>query len=246
MLGLALGLAALIGVSLGLLGSGGSIVTLPVLVYAAGIPPHQAVGMSLFIVGGTSALGGLLNLRRGTLDLRAAAFFSVSGILGALVGARFTHLVSARVLLVLFGTLMLVVGLRMLVGNGEAQPGRKCRPLRCLGTGLGVGVLTGFLGVGGGFVILPALVFFAGLEMKVAVGTSLAVIAFNSFGGFLSQLRYVQIEWGVTLAFLAAAAVGMLGGLALAGRVSSGMLRRGFAWSVIALGGFLLIKNFLS
>jgi uncharacterized membrane protein YfcA len=239
-------LAALIGVSLGLLGSGGSIVTLPVLVYAAGIPPHQAVGMSLFIVGGTSALGGVLNLRRGTLDLRAAAFFSVSGILGALVGARFTHLVSARVLLVLFGTLMLVVGLRMLAGNGEAQPGRKCRPLRCLGTGLGVGVLTGFLGVGGGFVILPALVFFAGLEMKVAVGTSLAVIAFNSFGGFLSQLRYVQIEWGVTLAFLAAAAAGMLGGLALAGRVSSGMLRRGFAWSVIALGGFLLIKNFLS
>jgi uncharacterized protein len=180
------------------------------------------------------------------LDLRAAAFFSVSGILGALVGARFTHLVSARVLMVLFGTLMLVVGLRMLLGNGEAQPGRKCRPLRCLGTGLGVGVLTGFLGVGGGFVILPALVFFAGLEMKAAVGTSLAVIVFNSFGGFLSQLRYVQIDWGVTLAFLAAAAVGMLGALALAGRVSSGMLRRGFAWSVIALGGFLLIKNFLT
>lgn len=147
--------------------------TLPVLVYAAGIPPHQAVGMSLVIVGGTSALGSLLNLRRGTLDFRAAAFFSLSGIFGALVGARFTHLVSDRSLLLLFGTLMLVVGLRMLVNNGEAQPGRKCRPLRCLTTGLGVGLLTGFLGVGGGFVILPALVFFAGLEMKAAVGTSL-------------------------------------------------------------------------
>jgi uncharacterized membrane protein YfcA len=246
MLGLALSLAVLIGVSLGLLGSGGSIVTLPVLVYVAGIPAHQAVGMSLAIVGGTSALGSLLNLRRGTLDLRAAAFFSLSGILGALIGARFTHLVSARALMMLFGALMLVVGLRMLTGNGEAQSGRKCRPLRCLGTGLGVGLLTGFLGVGGGFVILPALVFFAGLEMKPAVGTSLAVIACNSFGGLLSHLRYIQIEWGVTLAFLAAAAIGMLGGLALAGRISSGMLRRGFAWSVIALGGFLLIKNFLT
>jgi uncharacterized membrane protein YfcA len=92
------------------------------------------------------ALGGLLNLRRGTLDLRAAAFFSLCCILGALVGARFTHLVFTRALLVLFGTLMLVAGLHMLVGNGEAQPGRKCKPFRCLGTGLGVGLLTGFLG----------------------------------------------------------------------------------------------------
>ncbi len=245
MLGLALALAALIGVSLGLLGSGGSIVTLPVLVYVAGVPAHQAVGMSLVIVGGTSALGSALNLRRGTLDVRVAAFFSASGIFGALLGARFTHLVSAAVLLALFGTLMVVVGLRMLLSGQEVDPGGKCKPLRCLATGLGVGLLTGFLGVGGGFVILPALVLFAGLEMKAAVGTSLAVIAVNSSGGFLSHLRYVQYEWGLTLAFLAAAGVGMVGGLAVADRVSGGALRRGFAWSVVALGGFLLIKNLI-
>ena len=239
-------MAVLIGVSLGLLGSGGSIVTLPVLVYVAGIPAHQAVGMSLAIVGGTSALGSLLNLRRGTLDLRAAAFFSLSGILGALIGARFTHLVSARSLMMLFGALMLVVGLRMLMGNGEAQSGRKCRPLRCLGTGLGVGLLTGFLGVGGGFVILPALVFFAGLEVKAAIGTSLAVIAVNSFAGLVGQLRYVQFDWPVTLGFLGAALAGMAGGSAVASRISSQSLRRAFAGSIIVLGMFLLVRNLWS
>jgi uncharacterized protein len=243
MLWAALALAALIGISLGLLGSGGSIVTLPVLVYVAGIPAHQAVGMSLVIVGGTSALGSVLNLRRGTLDVRAAAFFSASGVLGALVGARFTHLVSAAVLLALFGSLMVVVGLRLLLSGHEMGPRRECKPLRCLATGLGVGLLTGFLGVGGGFVILPALVLFAGLEMKAAVGTSLVVIAVNSFGGFLIHLRYVEFNWGLTLAFLATAAVGMVGGLALIARVSSGVLRRGFAWAVLVLGGFLLVKN---
>jgi uncharacterized protein len=137
----------------------------------------------------------------------------------------------------------LVVGLRMLLGKKDVNPGRTCKPLPCLATGLGVGLLTGFLGVGGGFVILPALVLFAGLEMKAAVGTSLAVIAVNSLGGFLSQLRYVQFNWKVTLAFLVAAGAGMVGGYILAGRLSSNALRRGFAWSVVALGGFLLFKN---
>jgi uncharacterized membrane protein YfcA len=107
----ALTLSALIGLSLGLLGSGGSIITLPVLVYVAGIPAHQAVGMSLVIVGGTSAVGTLLNLRQGAFDLRAATFFALSGMGGAFVGAKFTHLVSAPMLLLLFGALMLVVGI---------------------------------------------------------------------------------------------------------------------------------------
>ena len=245
MLAFALILAALIGLSLGLLGSGGSIVTLPMLVYIARVPPHEAVGMSLLIVGTTSALGSIFNLRRGDFDLRAGAFFAATGIVGAFIGSKFTHLVSARVLLLCFGALMSVVGLRMLSGNQTAPPGRQCRPLRCLAAGVAVGLLTGFLGVGGGFVILPALVLFAGLEMKAAVGTSLAVIAVNSFSGLLGQLRYVQFEWGLTLGFLAAAAIGMLGGLTLAIRISSGSLRRAFAWSIIALGTFLLLKNLL-
>jgi uncharacterized protein len=243
MLALALILAALIGLSLGLLGSGGSIVTLPVLVYIARVPPHEAVGMSLLIVGTTSALGSIFNLRRGDFDLRAGAFFAASGIVGAFIGSKFTHMVSARVLLLCFGVLMSVVGLRMLSGSQTAPPRRQCKPLRCLATGVAVGLLTGFLGVGGGFVILPALVLFAGLEMKAAIGTSLAVIAVNCFSGLLGQLRYVQFEWGLTLGFLAAAAIGMLGGLTLANRISSQSLRRVFAGSIIVLGVFLVIRN---
>jgi uncharacterized protein len=245
MLALSLVLAALIGLSLGLLGSGGSIVTLPVLVYVARVPAHEAVGMSLLIVGATSALGSLINLRRGNFDLRAGIFFGVSGIVGAFIGSKFTHLVSAQVLLLCFGALMLVVGVRMFLVNEVVRPGGLCRPWRCFVIGVVVGLLTGFLGVGGGFVILPALVLFAGLEMKAAVGTSLGVIAVNSLAGLLGQLRYVQFEWALTLAFLAAAAIGMLGGLILAHRISSGSLRRAFAFAIVALGTFLILKNLL-
>ena len=242
----ALLLAGLVGLSLGLLGSGGSIVTLPVLVYVASIPVNQAVGMTLVIVGGTSALGSLLHLRRGNFDLRAAAFFSVSGIVGAFVGAKFTHLVSAPMLMFLFGALMLVVGIRLL-RNGEAKAvAHECRPVRCLAIGVAVGVLTGFLGVGGGFLILPALVLFAGLEMKPAIGTSLAIIAVNCVGGLVGQLRYVNFDWRLMLGFLLAAIAGMFVGAALAKQLSAAVLRRGFAWCVVLLGFVLVARNLVA
>ena len=236
MLILALILALLIGLSLGLLGSGGSIITLPVLVYVAGIPAHEAVGMSLVVVGGTSAVGSLLNARRGSFDWKAGAFFAVSGMAGAFVGAKFTHLVSAPVLLLLFGALMLVVGARMLLKNETDTLPRQCRFWRCLGAGVTVGMLTGFLGVGGGFLILPALVLFAGLEMKTAIGTSLAIIGLNCLGGLIGQLRYINLNWFLTLAFLAAAIAGMFAGTALTGRLSASATRRGFAWCAMLLG----------
>jgi uncharacterized membrane protein YfcA len=242
---LALVLAALIGLSLGLLGSGGSIITLPVLVYIAHVPPHQAVGMSLVIVGGTSVLGTLLNLRQGAFDWRAAAFFSVSGMAGAFFGAKLTHLVSAPVLMFLFGALMLVVGLRMLRKGGSKTGSQKCRPVRCLAIGVAVGVLTGFLGVGGGFLILPALVLFAGLEMKPAIGTSLAIIAINCLGGFAGQLRYMNFDWRLTLDFLLVAMVGMVSGAALAKKLSGTTLRRGFAGCVVLLGVLLVARNLI-
>ena len=242
-LGLALALAALIGLSLGLLGSGGSIITLPVLVYVAGIPAQQAVGMSLVIVGGTSSLGALLNMRSGAFNFRTAAYFALSGIAGAFMGAKFTHLVSATMLLLLFGVLMLVAGSRMLRNGATTMPSHQCRPSRCLVAGIAVGVLTGFLGVGGGFLILPALVLFAGLDMKPAIGTSLAVIAVNCLGGLIGQLRYVNFDWPLTLAFLALSIVGMVSGTALANCLPSMLLRRGFASCVVLLGIALIGRN---
>jgi uncharacterized membrane protein YfcA len=108
-----------------------------------------------------------------------------------------------------------------------------------------VGVLTGFLGVGGGFLILPALVLFAGLEMKTAIGTSLAVIAVNCFGGLLGQLRYVNFDWWLTLGFLLAAMAGMFAGTRLARWLTASTLRRGFAWCVVLLGIALVIRNLM-
>jgi len=246
MLAFALLLALAIGLSLGLLGSGGSIITLPVLVYVAGISAHEAVGMSLVVVGGTSIVGSLLNARRGSFDWKAGAFFAVSGMVGAFVGAKFTHLVSALVLLLLFGALMLVVGVRMLLKNETDTQSQHCRLWWCLGVGVTVGILTGFLGVGGGFLILPALVLFAGLEMKRAIGTSLAIIAVNCLGGLIGQLHYINLNWSVTLAFLAAAVVGMFAGTALTGWLSASTLRRGFAWCVMLLGVALVGWNGLA
>ena len=199
--------------------------------------------MSLVIVGGTSALGTLLNLRQGAFDWRAAAFFSVSGMVGAFVGAKFTHLVSAPMLMFLFGALMFVAGIRLLQTGELKTVANECRPLRCLAVGVAVGVLTGFLGVGGGFLILPALVLFAGLEMKPAIGTSLAIIAVNCVGGLIGQLRYANFDWRLTLGFLLVAMVGMVAGASLAKKLSAAVLRRGFAWCVVLLGVALVARN---
>lgn len=239
----ALVLALFIGLSLGLLGSGGSIITLPVMVYVAGIPVSQAVGMSLVVVGGTSAVGSYLRFREGEFSGRAAVFFTLSGMIGAFSGAKFTHLVAAKTLMLLFGGLMLIVGAALLRKRSAAAAPKTCHPVSCLAAGAMVGVLTGFLGVGGGFLILPALVLLAGLEMKTAIGTSLAIISLNSAAGVLGQLRYVSLDWMLTLGFLSVAVVGMLGGQLLAKRLSSQTLQRGFAWAVIALGLFLVVKN---
>lgn len=247
-LALALVLAASIGFSLGLLGSGGSIITLPVLVYLARVPVNQAVGMSLAVVGGTSLAGSLLQYRQGTLEPRAAIPFTLAGAVGAFAGARLTHALPPRVLLFLFGLLMLAAGLSLLRRRvPEAAPfasgGRPCRPWHCAGAGLGVGVLTGFLGVGGGFLVVPALVLFGGLDTRRAIGTSLAVIAANALFGLLGQLRHVTFPAGLTLAFTASAIVGMRFGVLAGGRLPERALRRVLAVFILVVAIILLVRN---
>jgi uncharacterized membrane protein YfcA len=241
----ALGLAVLIGVSLGTLGSGGSIITMPVLVYVARIPTHTAVGMSLVIVGTTAAVGSYLQSRTGGFDRRSAVIFAATGVVGAFLGARLTHLVPGDVLMRIFAVLMLAAGWRMLARDGLSDGPRSCHVPRCAAAGLALGVLTGVLGVGGGFLIVPALVLFAGLDMKRAVPTSLAIIAFNSLGGLAGQLRYVDFNWPLTGAFLGSALIGMVGGTTIARRLSSDHLRRAFAWAIVLLGIAILAKQIL-
>ena len=244
---LALTLAVAIGFTLALLGSGGSIITLPVLVYAAGVPVASAVGMSLGIVGATSLVGGLVQHRRGLVHWPAAALFGVSGMIGAVAGAQFTPLVSPAILMLLFGALMLVIAMRMLSTGAasEFEPAPDCRPVRCALAGLGVGVLTGFLGVGGGFLIVPAMVVFARLPIKVAAGTSLMVIAASSFAGLVAQIRHATFDWSVAGLFLIAALVGMGIGLLMNRQIPAASLRRGFGWFVLAVAVFVIVKNSL-
>jgi len=237
---LALLLALLIGISLGTLGSGGSIITMPVLVYVADLPAHTAVGMSLVIVGTTAAIGSYLQSRSAGFDKRAAAVFAATGAAGAYVGAKLTHLVDGGTLMAIFAVLMLLAGWRMLAPGAAADAPRACSVPRCACIGLPLGVLTGFLGVGGGFLIVPALVLVAGLDMKRAVPTSLAIIACNAAGGLAGQLRYAAFDWALTTAFLGFALTGMVGGSMITRRVSGERLRRAFAFAVVALGATIL------
>lgn len=234
-----------IGLSLGLTGAGGSILTLPVLVYLAGIPPKQAVGLSLLIVGVSALAGAWQRARAGEVHFKAAGMFVISGMVGAVLGSRLTHLLSSAALMLTFAALMLVVAVRMLLpGKTALQPAPECKPARCLVAGFGVGVLTGFLGVGGGFLLMPALVKFARLPLRVATGTSLAVIACNSASGFVSHLRDAPIPWMMAAVFSLIAAGGVWAGGRIASRLPEKFLKRVFAVFVLLTAGFVIWKSF--
>jgi uncharacterized membrane protein YfcA len=240
----ALALSGAIGLSLGLVGGGGSIITMPVLVYVAGLPPREAVAVSLAIVGATAAVGATLNYRTGATDLRLTAIFGVTGMVGALAGAPLTRLAPGPVLMLLFAALMFFVGLRMLGEPAtEENADGKCDPVRCLAAGFGLGVLTGFLGVGGGFLIVPALLRFAGAPMRVAVGTSLSIIALNSAAGFAAHAAETRGLSLLVAAFTGVAVIGLVGGVALGRRLKPAHLKRAFAGLALGVAAYLVVMN---
>ena len=243
---LALVLSTLIGVSLGLLGGGGSILAVPVLVYVAGVDVHTAIGMSLAVVGATALVGGLAHARAGGVDLRAGAVFGGAGMLGAPLGAQATHTVAPRVLMLLFAALMLVVGALMLRGPSAGRGERTGpRSPAVPAAGFGVGLLTGFLGIGGGFLVVPALALLAGLPIHRVVGTSLLVIAANSAAGLLGHLGRGGMPPALTAAFTATAVLGALAAVRRASDLDPARLRRAFAAFVILVGLVLLARNAL-
>jgi hypothetical protein len=243
---LAVGLALCLGIgfSLGLIGGGGSIITVPVLVYALRVEPREAVAMSLAVVGATSLIGAALHHRRGAVRFPAAAAFSGAGVVSSFLGARLTYLVSPEVLLLSFAALMLAMGIRMaMAGSGPPRERRPARPVQVVLAGLAVGLLTGFLGVGGGFLVVPALVLFAGLEMREAVGTSLLVISINAAAGLAGHLANGGFQLPLALLVTALAAAGTLLGTHFSHRVSPVALRRVFSVFVVVVAVFLLVAN---
>ncbi len=242
---LAVLLGGLIGLSLGMLGGGGSILTVPALVYALGQDPHTAVSASLVIVGLNAATGAWFHRRAGHVRLKDAGVFGGVGLLAAFAGARLSKLLPDAVLLVLFAVLMLAVATLMLRG-GVAQRTDNAPPSvwwKVLIGGVSVGFLTGFLGVGGGFLIVPALVLLLGMNMRDAVGSSLVVIALNSAAGVLGHLGDQAVSWQIIGMLLAGGLPGLLLGTRLAHRLPVGRLRQGFAVLVILLGTALLAVN---
>lgn len=233
-----------IGVSLGLLGGGGSILTVPALVYLVGQSPQAAVTTSLAIVGGNSLLGAAFHNGQGTLNWKVAALFGGAGMITAYAAAGLSGLFSPAALLVAFAILMLVVAAVMLLRRDRQGAVVQPRPWWvALLAGAGVGVLTGILGVGGGFLIVPALVMLVGLPIYQAVGTSLVIIAANSLAGLLGHLNQGLLDLGLTLVFVAAGIGGTFVGSRLARRLPAARLRQAFAVFVAVLAVFLLQDN---
>jgi len=247
---LGLPLAVLIGLSLGLLGGGGSIITVPLLVYVLGFEPKQAIAMGLAIVGATSLFGALSHWREGNLQPRAALLFGSIAMGGSFAGARLSVFLSGTTQLLLFSSVMLVAAVFMsrnarrgaVARVPASEPHRAAFPL-VAAAALGVGTLTGLVGVGGGFLIVPALVLLVGLPMKRAVGTSLLVISLNSFVGFAGHLGHVDVPWGSLSVFTALAIAGILGGTWLSRRVSQAALQRAFAGLLVVMGVLILYQN---
>jgi uncharacterized membrane protein YfcA len=247
MLFLAAALSVLIGLSLGLLGGGGSMLTVPILIYVLGVETKSAIATSLLVVAVTSAVGVISHARAGRVQLRTGLLFGAAGMAGAYVGGRVAHFLPARLLLLAFAAMMGVTALAML--RGRRRPVDPVRPVaalpvpRVLLQGAAVGAVTGLVGAGGGFLVVPALALLGGLPMAIAVGTSLLVIAMQSLAGFVGYLGHVAIDLRLTGLVGGTAIVGILIGGPLAGRVPQQALRKAFGWFVLAMAIFLLGKQ---
>jgi uncharacterized membrane protein YfcA len=254
-------LGFLIGLSLGALGGGGSILAVPALVYAAGQSPRAATASSLLLVGVAAVVGLRPHLRGGRVRVATGLAFGVAGIPGSLLGTAVNHRLDPDLLLLGFAGLVLVAAWRMLtgcptctkVGEDRAVTGAVSVQVRTrpdvrrsgavVAAGTVVGFLTGLFGVGGGFVIVPALTLLLQLNMPTAIGTSLLVISVNSAVALAARLGTSSIEWGITLPFAVAAIAGVLTGGQLAGRLDPERSLRWFAGLLVAVALYTVIET---
>lgn len=254
----------LIGLSLGLIGGGGSILTVPVLVYLFGIDPILGTAYSLFIVGVTSVIGSISYSRHSLVDVRTAIIFGLPSIVAVfltrayLVPAipqevlRLGDLIIDRgmMLMLLFAILMLVASIRMIRPTTKSPKSpqsalthRKYPYTLILIEGLVVGSLTGLVGAGGGFLIIPALVILGRLPMKQAIGTSLVIISAKSLLGFLGESGLRDLDWGFLLSVTAFAILGIFLGMKLSHRIDGARLKPAFGWFVFVMGVYIILKE---
>lgn len=244
MLALAAALSLIIGLVLGLLGGGGSILTTPMLVYVLGIAPQPAFATTLLVVAVTSGIGVLLHRREGRVHGRIGLVMGAAGMVGAFGGGWFAHLFNGRVLLVLFGLVVVITATAMLRSRrGASEGGTPASFPKLAALGLAVGGVAGLIGAGGGFLIVPALVLFGGLSMEHAIGTSLLVLTLQAAAGFAGHVGHVTLDGTLVTIVTLASVVGAVVGARLAGRIAPATLRRGFGVLVLAIGLLILVKE---
>jgi uncharacterized protein len=253
----------LIGISLGVIGGGGSILTVPVMVYLFGMQPLLATSYSLFVVGSSSLIGAFNNFRNGLVNVKAALLFGASSIVTVFLTRKYfvpfipkniarigsITITEGFLTMVLFAVLMLIAAISMIRSKHTINKEQECRDCirfgKLLSYGIAIGLVTGFLGAGGGFLLIPALVVLLKLPMKKAIGTSLMIIAFNSLIGFTGDLGHFAIDWLFLLKISSLAVTGVFIGSAMAKKISGDKLKKGFGWFVLVMGIYILVKETL-
>ena len=250
-------LSIFVGAAVGLLGGGGSILTTPLLVYVLDFTAKEAITASLFVVGVTALFGLISHARAGRVQWRTGLIFGAAGMTGAFIGGQMGSHLPGAILLGAFSVMMGVTAVAMIRGRKSIAGGRHegLPVIRIIIDGLVVGLVTGLVGAGGGFLVVPALALLGGLPMPIAVATSLLVVAMKSFAGFagyalqfgdgsfISLNPETQINWSVTLIVTAGAIVGALIGSRIVGRIHPGKLRKGFGWFVLVMAAFILTQQ---
>lgn len=242
-------LSVLIGLSLGLLGGGGSILTVPILTYVAGLEAKEAIAASLFVVGVTSAFSAISHARNQRVRWRTGLIFGGASMAGAFVGGLLGGHIPGTVLMIGFAVMMVATSVAMIRGrrnskdSSDSAHDRKMPVFKVLAEGIVVGLVTGLVGAGGGFLVVPALALLGGLPMPVAVGTSLVVIAMKSFAGLAGYLTTVSLDWVLVGSITLAAIAGSVLGARLAGRIPEAALRKGFGIFVLVMGVFVLVQE---
>ncbi|MDW5290652.1 sulfite exporter TauE/SafE family protein [Formosa sp. PL04] len=254
--------ALIVGLVLGLTGGGGSILTVPILVYLLMLNPVTATAYSLFIVGVSSSFGAYTNFKKELVDLKIAAVFAIPAFTMVYITRRFiipaipdsifeiaSFVVTKDMfIMVMFAVMMLVASVTMLKpkkDDFEDHSPRKLSNLLIFNQAIVIGFFTGIVGAGGGFIIIPALIILGNLSMKKAVGTSLFIIAINSLIGFIGDIGNIQIDWVFLLSFTSIAVVGIFLGSYLSNYIPGEKLKKGFGWFVLAMGIYIIIKELI-
>lgn len=254
--------ALLIGIVLGLIGGGGSILTVPILVYLLHINPITATAYSLFVVGSSSLVGTLKNIKKGKVDFKTAIIFAIPAFMAVYISRKYIvpaipeeivlftyfNLSKHTAIMLFFAIIMLLASFAMINGRNGNENDENTEvsyniPLIIVEAIL-IGFVTGIIGAGGGFLIIPALVMLAKLPMKRAVATSLLIVSINSLIGFLGDVQNIEIEWKFLLLFSSFSICGMFIGLYLNNFIEGKKLKKGFGWFVLIMGIYILIKEF--